>query len=397
MPVDRLVGLVRDRLPRGEIIGIAASGGGDSIALLHLALAAGLRVEAVTVDHRLRAESGAEAAGVADACAKLGVRHQVRVWEHGPIAGNLMDAARRARMGLIADWARERGIGHVALGHTRDDQAETLLMGLARRAGIDGLAGMRPNWAEGGVTFHRPLLDAGRAELRDWLRGQGIPWVDDPTNDDARFTRVKARLALAALQPLGITAEGLAEVAGHLAGVQAALAAQLRRAAAAHVEVTAGALRIAPGLFTEPTEVQRQLVARAIGWLSQRPYRPRADDLSRFLQALSKAGDATLQGCRTSGGWVLREARHAGGEVAVGALWDGRWRVTGPGGTVRALGDAGLRACPDWRATGLPRLVLAVTPGVWQGDLLLAAPLAGWDDGWSAQLDAPDHLFGLSD
>lgn len=397
MPVDRLVGLVRDRLPPGETIGIAVSGGGDSTALLHLALVAGFRVEAVTVDHRLRAESAAEAAEVADACAKLGLPHQVRVWEHGPVTGNLMDAARRARMGLIGDWARERGIGHVALGHTRDDQAETLLMGLARQAGIDGLAGMRRGWAEGGVTFHRPLLDAGREELRDWLRGRGITWVDDPTNEDVRFTRVKARAALALLEPLGITAEGLADVAGHLAGVQAALTEQVRRAVQSHVEVKAGALRIAPGLYAEPQEVQRQLVARAIGWLSREPYRPRAGDLSRFLQSLSEGRDATLQRCRASGGWVLREARHVGPPVPVGALWDGRWRVMGPEGTVRALGDAGLRACPDWRATGLPRMVLAVTPGVWQDDTLLAAPLAGLENGWSAQLDAPDHLFGLSD
>jgi tRNA(Ile)-lysidine synthase len=397
VPVDRLVGLVRDRLPAGETIGIAVSGGGDSTALLHLALAAGLRAEAVTVDHRLRAESAAEAAGVAEACALLGVPHEVKVWEHGQVTGNLMDAARRARMGLIRDWAVAREIRHVALGHTRDDQAETLLMGLARRAGLDGLAGMRRDWAEGGVTFHRPLLDAGRAELRDWLMARRVGWVDDPTNEDTRFTRVKARAALLALEPLGITAEGLAEVAGHLAGVRAALAAQLRAAAERHVTVRAGALRFWPGFFTEPAEVQRQLVARAIGWMSPEPYLPRAGELRRFLRALSEGRDATLQGCRTSGGWVLREARHVGGPVAVGDLWDRRWRVTGPPGTVRALGDAGLRACPDWRATGLPRLVLAVTPGVWQGETLISAPLAGWKDGWSAQLDAPEHLFGLSD
>ena len=107
---DRLVGLIRDRLPAGETIGIAVSGGGDSTALLHLALAAGLRVEAVTVDHRLRPESAAEATGVAAACAGLGVPHAVLVWEHGPVAGNLMDAARRARMGLILAWAQGRGI-----------------------------------------------------------------------------------------------------------------------------------------------------------------------------------------------------------------------------------------------------------------------------------------------
>ena len=397
MPVDRLVGLVRDLLPGGETIGIALSGGGDSTALLHLALAAGLRVEAVTVDHRLRAESAPEAAGVAAACAGLGVPHQVRVWDHGPVKGNLMDAARRARMGLVADWARGRGIRHVALGHTRDDQAETLLMGLARSAGVAGLSGMRPHWTEDGVTLHRPLLDAGREELRYWLRAKGIRWVDDPTNEDARFARIKARAALAALAPRGITAAGLADVARHLSGVQAALAEQVRAAAGQHIAAKAGALRVGPGLFGEPAEVQRQLVARAIRSLSRKPYLPRGEDLGRFVQAIRDGQDATLAGCRHRGGWVFREARALGREVAVGVVWDGRWRVDGPPGTVRALGDAGLRACPDWRSAGLPRVALAVTPGVWQGGTLVSAPLAGGENGWSAQLDAPDHLFRLSD
>ncbi len=128
-----------------------------------------------------------------------------------------MDAARRARIGLIRDWALSRGIGVVVLGHTREDVAETLLMGLARKAGIAGLLGMRAAWDERGLRVVRPLLQAGGRELRDWLRDRGIPWVDDPTNENDRFTRVRARKVLAALAPLGISAEGLAEVAGNLA------------------------------------------------------------------------------------------------------------------------------------------------------------------------------------
>jgi tRNA(Ile)-lysidine synthase len=394
---DRLVALVRDHLPVGSTIGIALSGGGDSTALLHLCLAADLPVEAVTVDHRLRAESAAEAEGVAAACASLGVRHAIRVWEHGPVAGNLMDAARRARTALMVAWALERCIGHVALGHTQDDQAETLLMGLARSAGLAGLSGMRRDWAEDGVTFHRPLLEVGRAELRLWLQARGIGWTEDPTNEDTRFTRVKARAALAALRPLGITAERLATVAANLALVQDALAQQVRAAAARHVTVAAGALRVGPGLWAEPAEVQRQLAAGAVRWLRREAYLPRADNLRRFLDAIRDGRDATLAGCRHRKGWIFREAASLGPDAGVGTLWDRRWRVDGPMGTVKALGDAGLRACPDWRGVGLPREVLVVTPAVWQGETLLAAPLAGWENGWSAQLDAADHLFGLSD
>jgi tRNA(Ile)-lysidine synthase len=393
---DRLADLVRDRLPQGETIGIAVSGGGDSTALLHLARAAGLRVAAVTVDHRLRPESAEEAAGVAAACAALGVAHRVQVWDHGPVRGNLMDRARQARMALIRAWAREAGIAHVALGHTRDDQAETFLMGLARGAGLAGLSGMRRSWAEGGVTFHRPLLDTGREALRAWLRSRGIPWVDDPSNDDPRFARVRARRALGALAPLGLTAEGLATVAGHLAEAQEALQVQIR-AAAGHVEARAGALEVGAGLWAEPAEVQRQVVLAALRWLTGPGYAPRAADLARFIAAMAEGRAATLAGARAQGGWLFREARALGAAQPVGALWDGRWSVTGPAGEVRALGEAGLRALADWRAQGLPRAVLAVTPGVWHGPTLVAAPLAGWPQGWSARVDAGGGLFRGSD
>jgi tRNA(Ile)-lysidine synthase len=391
VPVERLVGLVRQALPEGETVGVALSGGGDSTALLHLCLAAGCRVEAVTVDHRLRPESAAEAAGVALACAPFGVRHEVRVWEHGPVAGNVMDAARQARMGLILDWAKARGLSLVALGHTRDDQAETLLMGLARAAGIAGLSGMRRAFVVDGVRFVRPLMDAGREELRDWLRGRGIGWVDDPTNEDPRYQRVKARRALAALAPLGITVEALASVAGNLAQAQAALAVQVR-AAARHLREAAGALEVEAALWQEPEEVRRQLVVAALRWLTGAEHAPRAAEVARFLAAMQAGRDATLAGCRHRRGWLFREARALRG--LEGGLWDGRWQVTGAG-EVRALAAAGLGQC-DWRATGLPREVLAVTPALWQGDRLLAAPSAGFGAG-TATISRPFHLFGLSD
>ncbi|MDP3193713.1 tRNA lysidine(34) synthetase TilS [Tabrizicola sp.] len=393
MPVDqgeRLVGLIRAALPADQTIGVALSGGGDSTALLHLCLRAGFRVEAITVDHRLRPESATEAAAVGAACHLLGVRHEVGVWEHGNVPGNLMDAARRARMGLIRAWAVSRGIGVVALGHTRDDVAETVLMGLARSAGVAGLAGLRPDW-EDGVRFVRPLLDAGRVELRDWLRGQRIDWVDDPTNDNDRFARVKARKALAALAPLGITVERLAEVAGNLQRVQEALAVQIA-AAGQWVDARAGALRFDAGVWAAPGEVQRQVVIAAVRWLSGAAYPPRAAEVERLVAALAGVQDATLGGCRARKGWLMREPRAVGGAMAVGQVWDGRWLVEGPAAEVRALGAEGLRQVPDWRNQGLPREVLLVTPGVWEGERLLAAPLAGLSAEWQVRLQYPFTL-----
>jgi tRNA(Ile)-lysidine synthase len=92
----------------------------------------------------------------------------------------------------------------------------------------------------------------------------------------------------------------------------------------------------------------------------------------------------------------MREPRAVGGPVAAGALWDGRWQMSGAVGEVRALGAEGLRACPDWRATGLPREVLLVTPAVWLGDRLIAAPPAGTPGDFDARIARPFHLFGLS-
>ena len=400
MPVgDRLAGLIRAALPGDDTVGVALSGGGDSVALLHACLLAGVQVEAVTVDHRLRAGSTAEAMAVAADCAALGVTHQVLVWDHGPVAGNLMDQARRARMALIGGWARRRGIGVVALGHTRDDQAETLLMGLARAAGIDGLAGMRRDWVNDGVRFVRPLLDVGRAELRAFLRDRGVGWIDDPTNDDERFSRVKARRALAALGPLGISGEGLAAVAGHLAQAREALDHQVREAAQG-VREAAGALVLdRAGLAALPVAVRRRLVVAGLMWVSGAVYPPRADAVARLEVAILAGRDATLWGCRLKGPILLREAKAVGGPVGLGQVWDGRWVLDGPdapGAEVRALGAVGLRLCPDWRGLGIKREVLAVTPALWAGDNLLSAPVAGVENGWNARIAAPFHLFGLS-
>lgn len=311
--------------------------------------------------------------------------------------GNLMDAARRARMGLIRDWAASHGIGTVALGHTRDDQAETVLMGLGRGAGLSGLSGMRPEWEEGGVWFYRPLLAAGRDELRDWLRSRGIGWIEDPTNENARFTRVKARKVLAELGPLGITAKRLADVAGNLARAQESLELMIAAVSGSLVEEQAGALRLAEGFFEQPVEVMRQVVLACLAWLSGDNYAPRAEAVRQLLLAMDAGRDATLAGCRFRQGWLMREPRAVGGPVAVGALWDGRWRVTGPDAQVRALGAEGLRQVEDWRQTGLSREVLVVTPGIWQGETLLAAPLAGQLGDWQAKLDRPFHLFGNVD
>lgn len=385
---------------RGPVLGVAVSGGSDSMALLHLAArlapVLGARVRAVTVDHVLRDGSAAEAAAVGRVCAGFGVSHDTLIWDHGAIAGNLMDAARRARYALIADWAQG---SPVAVAHTADDQAETFLMGLARGAGLDGLSGMRIEWQQG-TTFLRPLLSVPRADLRAYLTRHSRGWIDDPSNDNPRFTRVKARQILQTLAPLGISAGSLSGVVQHLAVAQDALQTATR-AAAGIVTETAGALHIDPTAFAAlHPEIARRLLLSCLLWVNHADHAPRGPALDRLCAAICEGRDATLAGCRiTPGIHILREARTVQGAVASTEIWDNRWHMTGPhtpGLTLRALGPEGLRAVKDWRACGIARAQLLVSPAIWHETTLIAAPLAGFGADWTARLTMPYAKFMLS-
>jgi len=366
------------------------------MATLHL-LAPLYQVYAVTVDHGLRPEAAAEAQFVAAACARLGVPHHVLHWSGAEATGNLMDAGRRARMRLIGDWARGQGLEHVALGHTADDQAETFLMRLAREAGLEGLSGMRRSYRSQSVQWHRPFLGVTRAELRHYLRDAGIAWVDDPSNSNPRFERVRARAALAGLADIGITAQGLGRVVDHLAQARAALDAGLEPFIASYVTEEPGALRIEIAVLKHDLapEMQRRLLNAALIWVSGADYPPRAAKLGRFLRDLAPC---TLHGCQiTRNGTHLHLAREfnavADLRVPTGQIWDGWW-LEAPDGqdvaglTIAALGPNGLPQCPDWRATNLPREVLLASPAIWAQEKLIAAPIAGFENGWKARKEA---------
>ncbi len=376
--------------PEGPI-GVAVSGGGDSLALLMLMqAAAGRPVAAVTVDHGLRPGSAGEAATVAALCAARGIPHSILRWDGWDRRGNLQARARQARRELIAGWARVRGIGAVALGHTLDDQAETVLMRLARGSGVDGLSGMRPAVAAEGLIWLRPLLGVRRAELRHWLEAQDLAWAEDPSNADARFDRVRARAALPALAALGLGPARLAATAKAMARARAALEqATAELAATCLADGGAGDLLLDPArLRAAPEELRLRLLAGALGWVSGALYRPRLVRLEAALAAVEadRVGHGlTLHGCvlRAHGGRIAlrRElARVAPAVPLARRRWDGRWQLEGtpPAGeglSIGALGPGGLARVPS-RPAGLAREALVTTPAIWRDGVLVAAPLA---------------------
>jgi tRNA(Ile)-lysidine synthase len=299
--------------PDGRV-GAAVSGGPDSMALLLLATAArpGF-VEAATVDHALRPESRGEAEMVAAVCQDLGVPHAILTAEWAePPATALQERARAERYRLLARWAAERNLTAVATAHHLDDQAETLVMRLARGAGVRGLAGMRASARVPGsdVPLIRPLLSWRRSELERLCLAAGVPAVADPSNADDQFERVRVRRALAEAEWLN--SESLAASAAHLAEADAALNWTSDQEWDRAVKSSGAEIVYCPD--SAPPEIRRRIVTRALAALATEGDggELRGRELDRLIAELESGRQATLRGVLCSGGeeWRFVPAPH---------------------------------------------------------------------------------------
>lgn len=258
---------------------LAVSGGSNSTALLVIAARwakkrkRAPKLLAVTVDHGLRPEAKREAATVKRLARRLGVPHCTLRWRGVKPKTGLQEAARIARYSLLAQAAVRAGYEHILTAHTLDDQAETVLLRLARGSGLTGLAGMAhasalPVGAQTAIFLVRPLLRIPKSRLVATLKAAGIGHSEDPSNSDPRFTRARLRMLMPALAREGLDARGLMR-----------LAVRMRRAEAT-IEFAVGAARaaLAPGPWRErgpivfdaarfrdlPAEVALRLLGRAI-------------------------------------------------------------------------------------------------------------------------------------
>jgi tRNA(Ile)-lysidine synthase len=262
---------------------LAVSGGPDSIALMWLAarwrrtLARGPRLIAVTVDHGLRAEAAREAREVKRLARALDLPHRTMRWTGAKPRSGLPAAARNARYRLLAQAARSSGATHILTAHTRDDQAETLLMRLFRGSGIAGLAAMAPLTEREGLWLARPFLNVSKSQLVATLKSAKIGFAEDPTNRDTHFTRPRIRAVMPVLAAEGGDARNLARLASRLARANAAVeilvdgaerylslkdpALRERGASASELEAWSFDARAFAGM---PEEVRLRLLLRAI-------------------------------------------------------------------------------------------------------------------------------------
>ena len=293
---------------------VAVSGGGDSLALMHLLARWAKKARkpppaVLVVDHGLRPDSKKEALATARKARRLGLAAHVLRWTGPRPAGGIEAAAREARYRLMGAWLKRHKFATLYVGHSEDDQAETFLLRLARGSGLDGLSAMRPlapypHADFPGLTLARPLLTLSREELRAWLAALGEDWVEDPMNEDPRFDRVRMRRLAPALAEVGLTPARIALAAAHMADAREAL--ELVTAA-----VIERACRPAPdgqGLLVDPAALAaapRELGLRALAALLQTvsgaAYRPRFAALERLYGRVAGGtlgGGATLSGCR---------------------------------------------------------------------------------------------------
>lgn len=385
------------------MLAVGVSGGADSLALTLLSDAwarqRGGRVVGLTVDHGLRPESAAEAARVAGWLAARSIEHHtLTVTAPRPPHGAIQAWARNHRHALLEEWCRHTGCLHLLFAHHRDDQAETLMLRLARGSGVTGLSAMPAVSYRPFGRLLRPLLDVAGADLRALLKTQGESWIEDPSNSDSAHARVRMRRLMPVLAEEGADAARLAATAHHLGRarqvVDAAVAALMAEAVAVYPQGWARLRRRI--LQAALPEVVLRALGAVISCIGGGAYAPRAERVERLATALDVP--ATLGGCRflpQPDGTVLvmRETRglpvlhlEDGGRIT----WDGRFQVALDHGGPVMIAALGPRRPLDPRPDLPPRAVWPSVPAVWsvgvdgRPGVLLGVPSLGWSaPGWS--------------
>ena len=380
-------------------IAVACSGGADSLTLALLidawARARGGTATALIVDHGIRENSRKEAEAVAVYLGECGMACEILRNRTQIGTGDIQAAARKVRYELLQRWCLVNKNLHLAVAHHQEDQAETVLLRLARGSGSDGLAAMAPVSETSNVRILRPLLGVPRTRLQATLDCWNVKHIDDPSNQNHKFARVRIRALLPVLAAEGLTAQRLAGTAARLARARNSLEIDVGAALARSAIVyPSGYCQLSPQLLCQISEeTALRALARVLICIGGNDYTPRLARIERlhaWLQDGTPGGGRTLAGCRllpfTSGLLVCREVSAAKSVVPARGdlLWDGRFRLRLGArriGDVKRLGTEGWRLAvatvPALRKSTIPSAVLAGLPAIWKDRKLRSVPHLG--------------------
>ncbi len=346
-------------------VALAVSGGSDSMALLRLVHAWAVvqkqppGITVLTVDHGLRAGSGAEASRVADWAGALHRHHVSLQWTGDKPATGIQAKARNARYDLMAGWCRANAADALLTAHTMEDQAETVLMRLIRTDSPDSLAGIPLQGQWNGLPVLRPLLALRRQALREYLSSAGQEWIEDPSNRDQRFERVRVREKIAELNGSAMSVERLSALAQSCART----AMLLDRCAAQWIslwvkETNAGVCHVPDEPFRPlPLALQQRILCRIVSHYGGGKLKPERDELRCLTLWVTDKFGATPSRCTLAGAilgkrkaefWVTRETARIDAAPQImpasgNMLWDGRFSIAAPeGSSIAPAGDTRL-------------------------------------------------------
>ncbi len=303
----------------------------------------GAQITAITVDHGLRDESAFEAKQVGLWLKKYGINHHTLIWEGRKKSSNIQAMARNARYGMMADFCAMHDIKLLAVAHTIEDQAETVLMRLMRGSGVDGLSGISDSSDVFGIKIIRPLLGATRSELREYLQNKTQPWVEDPSNENIKYKRVELRKFIKSSNEAELLTKRLFDTGTHMARAKDYIEQQIcKNLVGIFTFNEAGFYVININRFKALHHEERlRSLAAALQHAGGQKYRPRFENLSQLHDNIISdniGSGCTLCGCKIEQGkkkneenilYIYREAALIAKNIAVKAnaqiIWDNRF------------------------------------------------------------------------
>jgi len=373
----------------GNRFAVAVSGGADSLSLCLLAADwakhTGRKLYALSVDHGLRIEAQEECNWVKTQLDVRGIEHRTLCWQGDKPTSDIQAQARKARYALMEKWCCQNNVQDLLLAHHQDDQAETFLLRLARGSGVDGLGAMKPVTQSGTIRLFRPLLNTSKQRLIEYLKGVGQDWIEDPSNQNKNFDRVKIRNAKETLSSLGLSADRLASTAGNMQRASSALRRMTNNWLVQFSNIfEEGYITLNKhGLVDQDDEILLRGLARIGMCVSGEIYPPRFDRLQGLCNRLKKFEDATLMGCR----WICKNdhilvCRETRREDFPENIY--RIDIAGPSDDIRicVLGQKGwedlVKQHKGLRDVSLSKPVIYSLISFWDQDGVLAVPHLGY-------------------
>ncbi len=320
---------------QNETVAVGVSGGADSLALVLRLKECGIKIVALTVDHKLRPSSSKEAEFVANLMKKYDIEHHILIWEGEKPKRGIEAEARKARYDLLSKWCKKNDIKYLAVGHHRRDQAETFLLRLQRGSGLFGLCGMADIVKQNDICVIRPQLNDSPDYLRKYLSEKNIVWVEDESNQCDDFLRVKIRKFLPELESkTGISEKRLADTARILRFTRDYLEFEVNKIINNQVRKwseTVFSFSLV-NLENLHSEISYRLLAELLRKCGAKDYAPEAEEIFRLMKVIKKDDfkGCTLNGCEILKAqkriWVIPEVRDE--FLLAKAEWENFVRVT---------------------------------------------------------------------